>query len=76
MILLKKTVYNKLVCKVNAMNTSGFVPKTHHNTDNLGIENKTDDTDKIIPDTSELVKKLIIMGKLLRQKAKNLVLQV
>ena len=49
-------MYNKLVCKVNAMN----------NTDNLRIENKTDDADTIIPDTSELVKKLIIMQKLLR----------
>ena len=43
----KKDVYNKLVTKLNNMDTSGFVSKTKYDTE---LENK-------IPDTSGLVKK-------------------
>ena len=46
----KKTVYDKLVDKVNNIDTSRFVLKTKYDTDNLEIENK-------IPNTSDLVKK-------------------
>ena len=49
-MLLKKTVYDKLVGKVNNIDTSRFVLKTKYDTDNLEIENK-------IPNTSDLVKK-------------------
>ena len=45
----KKTVYNKLVEKVDNIDTSDFVLKTRYNTDKAGLENK-------IPDTSGLVK--------------------
>ena len=47
---VKKTVYNKLVAKVNSINTKGFVLKTKYDTDKSEIENK-------IPDTSGIVKK-------------------
>ena len=50
MMLLKKTVYDKLVAKVNSIDTSGFVLKTKYDTDKSEIENK-------IPDTSGIVKK-------------------
>ena len=50
MMLLKKTVYNKLVAKVDNMDTSDFVLKTKYSTDKTELENK-------IPDTSGLVKK-------------------
>ena len=50
MMLLKKTVYDKLVAKVNNIDTSRFVLKTKYDTDKLEIENK-------IPNTSDLVKK-------------------
>ena len=51
MILLKKYVYNKLVTKVNAIDTSGgFVLKTKYDTDKSELENK-------VPDTSGIVKK-------------------
>ena len=43
-------MYNKLVTKVNATDTSGFVLKTKYDTDKSELENK-------IPDTSGLVKK-------------------
>ena len=48
--VVKKTVYDKLVTKVNSIDTSGFVLKTKYDTDKSEIENK-------IPDTSGLVKK-------------------
>ena len=49
-MLLKKTLYDKLVAKVNSIDTSRFVLKTKYDTDKSEIENK-------IPDTSGLVKK-------------------
>ena len=48
--VVKKTVYGKLVAKLNSIDTSGFVLKTKYNTDKSEIENK-------IPDASGLVKK-------------------
>ena len=53
--VVKKTVYDKLVAKVNAIslnniNTSRFVLKSIYDTDKSELENK-------IPDTSGLVKK-------------------
>ena len=48
--VVKKDVYDKLVTKVNNIDTSGFVLKTKHDTDKSELENK-------IPDTSGLVKK-------------------
>ena len=60
-------MYDKLVAKVNAIDTSGFVLKTQYNTGKWDIVKKINDTDKKIPNTGELVKKkLIIMQKLLR----------
>ena len=50
MIKIKKTVYDKLVGKVNNIDTSGFVLKLKYQTDKTELENK-------IPDTSGLVKK-------------------
>ena len=49
-VKIKKTVYDKLVTKVNSIDTSGFVLKTKYDTDKSELENK-------IPDTSGLVKK-------------------
>ena len=46
----KKTVYDKLVAKVNNIDTREFVLKTKHDTDKSELENK-------IPDTSGFVKK-------------------
>ena len=47
---VKKTIYDKLVAKVNNIDTSAFVLKTKYNTDKTELENK-------IPDTSGLVEK-------------------
>ena len=65
--VVKTSVYDKLVAKVNAIDTSGFVLRTQYNTGKLGIVKEINDADKKIPNTGELVqKKLIIMQKLLR----------
>ena len=48
--VVKKTEYNKLVTKVDDIDTSDFVLKTNYSTDKTKLENK-------IPDTSGLVKK-------------------
>ena len=47
---VKKTDYDKLVAKVDNIDTSGFVLKTKYDTDKSELENK-------IPDTSGLVNK-------------------
>ena len=57
--VVKKDVYNKLVTKVNAIDTSGFVLKTKYDKDKSELDNK-------IPDTSGLVKITIMMLKLLK----------
>ena len=49
-MLFKKTVYDRLVAKVNNIDTSDFVLKTKYKTDKTELENK-------IPDVSNLVKK-------------------
>ena len=38
--VVKKTVYDKLVAKVNNIDTSDFVLKTNYNTDKTELENK------------------------------------
>ena len=48
--VVKKDVHDKLVAKVNNIDTSGFVLKTNYDTDKSELQNE-------IPDTSSLVKK-------------------
>ena len=50
-------MYDKLVAKVNAVDTSGFVLRTQYNTGKLGIVKEINDADKKIPNTGELVKR-------------------
>ena len=57
--VVKKDVYNKLVTKVDNIDTSGFVLKTKYDTDKTELENK-------IPDTSGFVKKQITIPKSLK----------
>ena len=49
MMLLKKIVFDKLLAKVNNIDTSDFVLKTKYETDKTELEKK-------IPDVSNLVK--------------------
>ena len=67
--VVKKTVYDKLVAKVNNIDTSDFVLKTKYNTDKTELENKIPDISNLatktalttvenkIPSVSSLVKK-------------------
>ena len=48
--VVKKAKYNKLVNKVNNIDTSGFILKTKYYADKLELENK-------VPDTNNLLKK-------------------
>ena len=44
--VVKKTVYNKLVTKVNNIGTTSFVSKTKYNTDQSNLEKKISDAEK------------------------------
>ena len=63
-VVVKKTVYDKLVAKVDNIDTSGFVKKTDYNTQISEIEDK-------IPDTSGLVKKTDYNTKITEIEVKN-----
>ena len=62
--VVKKTVYDKLVAKVNSIYTSAFVLKTKYDTDKKELENK-------IPDTNGLVKKTDCSTKITEIKYQN-----
>ena len=57
--VVKKTVYDKLVAKVNSINTTAVVLKTKYDAGKIELE-------KEIPDTSGLVKKQITIPKSLK----------
>ena len=50
-----RTVYDKLVTKVNNIDTTEFVLKTTFDTDKSDLEKKISDADKKIPDTNDLI---------------------
>ena len=54
---VKKTAYDKLATKNNAIDISAFVLKTEYNTDKSGLE-KINYADKDIPDTRGFVEKM------------------
>ena len=56
-MLLKKTVYDKLVAKINNIDIRGFILKAKYDTEKSNLEKKISDADKKVPDTSGLVKK-------------------
>ena len=57
--VVKKTEFDKLVKKVDNIDTTRFVLKTIYDTDKSDLERKISDADKKIPDTSDLAKKRI-----------------
>ena len=62
--VVKKTVYDKLVAKINNIGTTGFLLKTTYDTNKLDLEKKISDADKKIPDTSELAKETDLNAKI------------
>ena len=61
--VVKKTVYGKLVAKVNNIDTSDFVLKAKYNTHKAELENKISDTSDLVKKTklTELEKKFLIL---------------
>ena len=59
--VVKKDVYNRLVTKVDNIDTSGFVLKTKYETDKSELENKIPDTRPLV-----LLKRLITILKSLK----------
>ena len=55
--VVKKTEYNKLVTKVDNIDTTNFVKKNKYEKDGSDFEDKTNKIDKKIPDVISLVKK-------------------
>ena len=55
--VVKKIEHDKIVTKVDNIDTTRFVLKTTYDTDKLDLEEKISDADKKIPDTSDLAKK-------------------
>ena len=54
--VVKKTLYNQLVTKVNAIDTKTPSTKRRHDSDKQALEKKIEDGYKKIPNTSGLVK--------------------
>ena len=67
--IAKKTVYDKLVAKVNSIDKSWFLLKTKYDTDNWDLEKKN-------PDSSGLIKKLDYNTKITEIEKKYQVLVV
>ena len=55
--VVKKTEYNKLVTKVDNIDTTGFVLEIKYANDGADLENRISDVDKKITDVSNLAKK-------------------
>ena len=77
--VLKKTVYDKLVINVDAIDTkipttSGLVTKTRYDSDKQSLEKNIEDAGKKIPYTSGLIKKTDCTEKLQRLKIRYLLL--
>ena len=64
--VIKKTEYNKLVTKVDNIDTTNFLSRTKYEKDGSDFEDKIDKIDKKIIDVTNLVKKQILIPKLLK----------
>ena len=62
--VVKKTEYNKLVTKVNNIDTTEFVLKTKYDTDKSDLEKKISDAEKKFPNTNDLAKKTDLNAKI------------
>ena len=69
--VVKKTEYNKLVTKVNNIDTTNFVKKNKNEKDGSNFEDKIIKIDKKIPGISGLVKKTDFNTKLIEIESKT-----
>ena len=56
--VIKKTEYNKLVTKIDNIDTTNFASRTNYEKDGTDFEDQIDKIDKKIPDVTNLVKKI------------------
>ena len=68
--VVKKTGSNKLVTKVDSIDTTNFVLKLKYENDGADLEKKISDVDKKIPDISNLVKKTDLNAKITEVESK------
>ena len=68
--VIKKTEYNKLVTKVNGVDTTNFVLNTKYEKDGSDFEDKINKVDKKIPEVSDLVKKTDFNAKIAEVEGK------
>ena len=68
--VVKNNVYDKLVAKVNNIDSTGFVLKTTYDTDKSDLEKKISDADKNILGASDLAKKTDLNAKIIEVKGK------
>ena len=66
--VIKKTEYDTLVAKLNAIDNTKFVSRNKYEKDGSDFEDKIDKIDKKMPDVTNLVKKKkqILIRKLLK----------
>ena len=62
--VVKKIEYDKLVTKVDNIDTTKFLLKTKYDADKSDLEKKISDSDKKIPNTSDLAKKTDLNAKI------------
>ena len=74
--VVKKTEYNKLVTKVDNIDTTNFVSRTKYEKGGSDVEDKTSKVDKKSPDVSDLVKKTDFNAKITEVENKYLELLV
>ena len=74
--VVKITEWDKLVSRVNSIDTTNFVSKTNYEKDGSDFKDKINKVEKKIPDVSDLVKKQISMLRLLKQRVRYLILVV
>ena len=70
--VVKKNEYNKLVVKVNGIDTTNFVSRTKYEKDGSDFEDKITKIDRKIPDISDLVKKTDFNAKITEVESKIL----
>ena len=68
--VVKKTVYNKLLAKLNNIDARGFVLETKYDTDKSNLEKKIGDTDKKVSDTSDFVNETDLNAKITETESK------
>ena len=68
--VVKQTEYNKLVTKVDNIDTTNFVKKNKYEKDGSDFEDKFNKIDKKIPDVSSLVKKIDFNAKISEAEGK------